>query len=108
MKLDLDDSTNCKCQFCGKDFTNIAFLRQHEAIHSDENAFGDDICTVTSKQAAALQTHKKNTLNAANCFTCDICDKKFYTKPLLYKHVQGERGGIKMNGYFSKVAWNGN
>ena len=70
-----------ECQYCGKDFKNAKFLKNHEEKHRNGMIDGDShFCHICSKSFSTrlnLNRHIKGTHEKIKDHQCPECGKKF-------------------------------
>lgn len=84
------------CSFCRMPFTNVKYLRKHEAKFHDvkiprakRHACG--ICSKLFSRPHVLKIHKR--IHSGNKpFQCKVCEKSFYRKESLQDHKCGTSG----------------
>ena len=87
------------CDICSTCFWDLALLSKHRKIHGS-GQLDSHTCTVCDKgfsSITTLQVHAKSHLpdELKNTYDCDICFKKFGTKPNLTTHKRIHTGNIK-------------
>ena len=65
-----------RCGKCGKLFSSITYLKQHEMVHSDVRDFKSGLCDKSFKFKGHLKQHGLVHSKERN-FKCGICDKAF-------------------------------
>ena len=84
------------CDICGKIITDLRWtslktIHLYPCVPIDVGVKNFPIFPFSGK---LFKVRKLLTLHIAKFHSkvlcCELCDKKFYTKPLLYKHMQGE------------------
>jgi len=79
--------TSYSSAMCPQTFSNLSTFNQHTAVHTDSRSYrcetSHETFSGTSLREQCSQTHNTNN---AGCYTCDVCDKVFSTKILLYIH----------------------
>ncbi|XP_017781421.1 PREDICTED: protein suppressor of hairy wing-like isoform X2 [Nicrophorus vespilloides] len=83
-----------KCTYCGKAFIQAAQLRAHIFHHTGENAFTCPHCNRAFNRRIRLTTHIKFVHEGAEPMNCpeDNCDKTFYRKEDLARHLNLHSG----------------
>lgn len=79
------------CKICSKGFSVRSRLLEHEMRHEDKPVGICFICGFEAKSFAGLRTHKN--IHLENSYDCTECDKKFYSKQGLARHVILHKGG---------------
>ncbi|XP_018900017.2 uncharacterized protein [Bemisia tabaci] len=76
------------CDECKEKFSNKKLLLAHMAVHSDLRSHPCKDCGKTFRHQGLLELHARSHLPAdlKNKFQCDLCDKRFSTKPNLITH----------------------
>uniref|UniRef100_A0A182NEP4 Protein krueppel n=1 Tax=Anopheles dirus TaxID=7168 RepID=A0A182NEP4_9DIPT len=115
--VDTNDDRIFKCSQCERQFMRLAHLRSHEISHSDKTPFGCGLCALKFKRkqhlTAHLKIHQGTADQAYKCrhcglafkhqstrayhevskhtghypFSCGICGRNFFRKPLYDKHM---------------------
>lgn len=74
---------------CKRRFHKRYDLVKHMMWHTDPNHLQCDLCPSVFRSAWALKVHQLNHAPAAERhFACDMCDKRFAAKSVLYQHIQ--------------------
>ena len=73
------------CKYCGQGFSQMRRLREHETRHTGKPVAVCDVCGFEAKSFYGLHTHKN--IHLQNTFACQHCDKTFYSKPALKRHL---------------------
>ncbi|XP_060074581.1 zinc finger protein 76-like [Ylistrum balloti] len=83
----------CKLEKCGRNFSSVGHLRNHQTNHSRDNSLTctHEGCGRTFTWPAHLKYHKLTHMSARN-FSCNMCDKKFYTAQRLKVHTRVHTG----------------
>ena len=82
-----------RCGKCGKLFSSITYLKQHELVHSNVKKFKCHICDESFKRKDHLKDHGL-AHSGVRDFICGICDKTFKHKSHCTRHEE-EHLGIK-------------
>ena len=80
-----------QCRECGKSFKNMQSWRSHvRAMHqSDQGKINVcHLCPASFRAVSNLNQHIKQIHLKKREFTCKICSKKFFNKPLLKRHLR--------------------
>lgn len=79
------------CDLCDKSFTQPYSLAYHKELHTtSEKKCSVADCPFTSKHPKRLEKHfrQQHTIQSAELFACDICQKTFAGTKRLQKHLQ--------------------
>lgn len=77
-------SGNFMCSKCGKSFKNIAALKLHDVVHSDQTVQCPD-CPAKFKTQSHLRTHRQIHQNVR--YKCNQCSATFSSKNCLSSHT---------------------
>lgn len=82
------------CHECGKGFSNKKVLDAHALTHSDARPYACQDCGKSFRQQSALFIHSRCHLpdDVKNKFPCNLCNKRFSTKPNLVTHMRIHAG----------------
>ncbi|KAG5881749.1 hypothetical protein JTB14_029077 [Gonioctena quinquepunctata] len=83
-----------QCKFCGKSFIQPSQLRAHIFHHTGENAYTCQYCGRAFNRRLRLTTHIKFMHEGAEPLPCSHCDKTFFRKEDVQRHMlchSGER-----------------
>ncbi|OWF45707.1 Zinc finger protein 410 [Mizuhopecten yessoensis] len=83
----------CKLDKCGRSFSSAGHLRNHQSNHSREKPLTctHEGCGRTFTWPAHLKYHKLTHMSTRN-FSCNMCEKKFYTAQRLKVHTRVHTG----------------
>ncbi|XP_033735452.1 zinc finger protein 143-like [Pecten maximus] len=93
-KTDKEEKTFvCKLEKCGRNFSSAGHLRNHQANHSRDKPLTctHEGCGRIFTWPAHLKYHKLTHMSTRN-FSCNMCDKKFYTAQRLKVHTRVHTG----------------
>lgn len=79
------ENTPTTCPICGKYFNREKLLTKHLELHDDTISLCD-ICGMSVKGKVAMKYHMDTVHSISGVFTCNICNKQFNAKQLLYRH----------------------
>lgn len=74
-----------KCEMCGKGFTLITKLKNHESTHGKMALFDCDLCDKIFADLAELDSHKIHH-SQETIYECNICNKQFSCRYSLTRH----------------------
>lgn len=88
---------NC-CKICGKGFSSITFLRNHETTHLPPEERERVICPACGKSLThggfvSHQRYSCITAQITGRVTCSHCPNTYKSKPLLQRHMAREHNG---------------
>lgn len=88
------NSIKYNCLECGKGFSNKKVLDAHSSTHSDARPYACQECGKSFRQQSALYIHSRCHLpdDIKNKFPCNLCNKRFSTKPNLVTHMRIHTG----------------
>lgn len=81
-----------QCQFCGKAFIQPSQLRAHIFHHTGENAYTCPHCGRAFNRRLRLTTHIKFMHEGATPLPCSRCDKTFFRKEDVARHMLSHTG----------------
>lgn len=81
-----------QCQFCGKAFIQPSQLRAHIFHHTGENAYTCHHCGRAFNRRLRLTTHIKFMHEGAAPLPCPQCDKTFFRKEDVARHMLSHTG----------------
>ncbi|XP_072388123.1 uncharacterized protein [Diabrotica undecimpunctata] len=81
-----------KCKFCGKSFIQPSQLRAHIFHHTGENAYTCQYCGRAFNRNLRLTTHIKFMHEGAEPLPCSKCDKTFFRKEDVARHMLSHSG----------------
>ncbi|XP_072946910.1 uncharacterized protein [Epargyreus clarus] len=83
-----------KCKICGKISKSKETLTMHLKTHEERQVFVCHVCGKSCSTAYTLKTHlETHKENRERPFTCEQCEKKFFTKIMLNAHISKRHMG---------------
>ena len=83
------------CDECGKRFTAVESLRNHNIMMHIEEKLGQcDMCDKSFNDAYRLKYHKLQ-IHEGRTFDCTLCENSFRHKYLLQEHIKAIHEGVK-------------
>ncbi|KAF6204004.1 hypothetical protein GE061_002343 [Apolygus lucorum] len=88
---------NClkySCEVCGKFFSNKKIVDAHKVVHTNGKPYVCSQCGKSFRQQNSLFLHSKCHLpeDIKHKFPCELCSKKFSSKPNLQTHMRIHAG----------------
>ena len=80
-----------RCRKCGKLFSSITYLKQHEIEHLNVRKFKCHICDKSFKRSGDCNRHVKEHSDVRN-FRCLLCDETFKRNDCCIRHVERHLG----------------
>lgn len=82
------------CDICFKWFLTVRQQDRHRSEHGDGRSHGCLTCGKRFRMHSALLVHSRSHLPAEmkNCYQCDLCPKRFGTRPNLMAHKRIHEG----------------
>ncbi|XP_013103991.2 mediator of RNA polymerase II transcription subunit 12 isoform X1 [Stomoxys calcitrans] len=91
-------SGRIKCIPCGKEFTKICYLTQHnKSFHSGEYPFRCQKCGKRYQSEDVYITHLGKHKTTDKAHKCDMCPKQFHHKTDLRRHIEAIHTGNKQH-----------
>ena len=85
----MNSSTNCCCQICGKHFTRKSDLKRHvDSVHRGIINFRCESCHKNFKRKSDLKRHTETIHRGSISFPCESCGKNFSRKRDLKRHTE--------------------
>lgn len=84
------------CTDCPKQFSSKFVLQRHKSqVHSADRNYACEFCNKTFSKLEKKTNHEiSRHMNIRLLHKCEICDKKFYCKRILDRHVQVKHNRI--------------
>eukprot|EP01083_Nonionella_stella_P283530 965130_1 len=77
-----------RCEYCGKTFKTMLYLKNHIRIHTGDRPFVCGVCKSAFKQQAHLTMHGR--IHTGETFSCNLCNKSYSRKTTLKTHIKKE------------------
>lgn len=76
------------CVQCGKQFSRLPYLQQHEKYHANKKAFKCAYCPKQYSMENRLKRHSVIHQQEDGQFKCDLCEKMFNKKSTYLGHLE--------------------
>ncbi|XP_073831211.1 uncharacterized protein isoform X1 [Musca autumnalis] len=84
-----------ECEHCFKQFRNYSIFQNHLRTHSKDKDVECQICNKRCSTIYRLRNHIQSVHNNIYQHICDICGKKFKSKPAFQKHYDEHQGIVE-------------
>ena len=95
IKIVHSENIGFSCDVCSRVFTNQTYLKDHfrnmhdikKTLKLINSKVKCDVCNLSLKTSRSLDNHVKSVHGKGKCFQCISCDKAYFWKQDLKKHI---------------------
>ena len=85
--IKVHEGTNPHCEICGKGFSDIQNLNNHQVVHTGERKYSCERCPSKFSYFTHLKRHKRDVHHEEEVLRCDKCGKAFSHEFNLSSHM---------------------